>query len=89
MRQITDRLELAKIQKEERGFVLNVRPDAKRLHKAGCEAVGAMATTEHRKYFAEEDTGLVTRLNEQFGEHGWRNCGRSGGLNLPISIETH
>lgn len=75
MGQVADNLELAKPQSGERGFILNVRHDVKRLHRAGCEAVGAMVATAYPKMFFETGDEARQWSDAQYGPSGWTKCG--------------
>jgi hypothetical protein len=75
MRDVQDNLELAKLQAEQRGFILNARNDVKRLHLAGCEAVGAMVSTAYPKTFFGELNEAREYLDGRYGKFGWLPCG--------------
>ena len=80
MHRVTDPLELAQLQAAGKGFILNARGDPNKLHKAGCQSVGAMAAFSYRKFFFEtyEEAQTWLNLNVEFSEAGWEPCGRCG-----------
>jgi hypothetical protein len=75
MREVLDNLDLAQIQAEKRGYILNARTDRKKLHRSGCETVGAMVSTAYPKVFFEELDEACKTLNAKYGESGWTRCG--------------
>lgn len=81
MRKIDDQLDLAKLQDAKQGFILNIRSEVKRVHRAGCEAVGAMVTSAYQKEFFEGPREDVrASLDTSWGASGWTSCGRCGGI---------
>ena len=87
MRDVQDNLDLAQLQAGGRGFILNARDDRKKLHGAGCEAVGAMVSRAYPKIFFEESTEAKQWLDGRYGQSGWTNCGLCGGTDPPRSID--
>jgi hypothetical protein len=77
----TDELLLIKVQKK--GFVLNERPEVRRVHHASCGSVSAWI--DHPKYFSENKRAATDWLDRRFGSDGWVNCGHCGGLNSPLT----
>ena len=77
MRQVMNNLELAQLQAAKMGFILNVRPEVRRLHRAACEAVGAMVSTAYPKIFFEEFSEARDWADRQYGANpvGWTTCG--------------
>jgi hypothetical protein len=75
MRDVRDNLDLAQIQAEKRGYILNARTDGKKLHRSGCETVGAMVSTAYPKMFFEELDEACKWLDAKYGESGWTRCG--------------
>ena len=75
MRNVRDNLDLAQLQVGRRGFILNARNDRKKLHHAGCEAVGTMVSTAYPKVFFEHLTEACKWLDTEYGESGWDPCG--------------
>ena len=71
MRDITSQVELALLQEAGEGFVLN----ASKLHRAGCNAVGAMAISAYRKVFFDTYEEAQQWLDVKFVETGWERCG--------------
>lgn len=65
---------------EREGYVLNERPDVRRVHHASCESVAAMVASYHPKYFSLDPICARSWLDERFGHHGWINCGYCNGL---------
>ncbi len=82
MRDVLDHKDLARLLEEQRGFIVNIREDRKKVHRAGCESVGAMLTSAYQKVFFEDEDAEVARqwLNERFGTGGWVNCGLCRGI---------
>ena len=81
MRYIRDNLDLAQLQADRQGFILNARSDRKKLHSAGCEAVGAMVSTAYPKlFFQESEEDVRELLDAQWGRSGWTNCGLCFGI---------
>jgi hypothetical protein len=76
MRQVVTNLELAQLQEAKRGFILNAR-HVKRLHRAGCETVGAMVSTAYPKIFFEEFDEAQQWADKEYGAYptGWTTCG--------------
>ena len=85
MRDVRDNLDLAQLQNARQGFIVNIRDDHKKLHGAGCDAVGAMVTLAYRKVFFEESAEAKRWLDDTYGPAGWTTCGRCGGTN-PLLI---
>jgi len=75
MRKVVEQFDLALLQKEGRGYILNARNDVKRLHRAGCEAVGAMVSTAYPKVFFEQLDEALKWLDAEYGKSGWLSCG--------------
>jgi uncharacterized Zn-finger protein len=73
----TDELLLIKVGKT--GFVLNERPDVRRVHHASCSSVSPWI--DHPKYFSEDRNAARDWLDRRFGSDGWVNCGYCDGLN--------
>lgn len=80
MRQISSNDEMALILLAKKGWVLNRRPESKKVHHASCEAVSAMVASAYPKFFSEDRSAARKWLDEQFGT-GWRNCGYCNGVN--------
>lgn len=75
MRDVRDNLDLAQIQHAGLGYILNARKDGKKLHRSGCEAVGAMVSTAYPKVFFEELREAFEWLDAKYGSSGWTRCG--------------
>ena len=81
MRDVRDPLDLAQLQTAKQGFILNVRNDRRKLHRAGCETVGVIASNFYRKVFFEESKEATrVLLDAKWGVSGWGNCGICGGI---------
>ena len=80
MKLIRSKEELAQILLSNKGFVLNRRPESRKLHHASCDAIGIMNAREYPKYYAEDRAEARHWLDEKFGIV-WKNCGHCGGLN--------
>ena len=82
MREVKDNLDLAVLQKDGRGYILNDRWDRRMIHKAGCEAVVAMVTSAYKKIFFEDGEEAVTWLQAEKENIGrdWASCGMCGGV---------
>ncbi len=74
MRDVRDNLDLAELQHTRIGFISNSRHDRVKLHKAGCESVGAMVTTAYQKRFFETYAEAAQWLNEKYSSQ-WSPCG--------------
>jgi hypothetical protein len=74
MREIATKLELAQIQDARRGFIVNARADGYRLHRAGCDAVGAMHPGAYPKIFFEEFSEADRWLKTTRAD-AWSYCG--------------
>jgi uncharacterized Zn-finger protein len=83
MRPITTTDELLLIKMGKRGFVLNERPEVRRVHHASCSSVSPWI--DHPKYFSENRRAATDWLDRRFGSDGWVNCGYCGGLNSPLA----
>lgn len=79
MEQVRNNAELNLIKLEKRGFILNDRPDEKKVHHVTCESVTALTVT-HPKYFSQNRAASREWLDSTYGERGWRNCGFCNGL---------
>lgn len=79
MREITNNREMAAIKLEGKGFVLNERPESRKLHHVSCDAIHAMVATAHPKYYSEDRAATKEWLDRRFGD-GWNNCGLCRGL---------
>lgn len=75
MRNIQDNVDLAQLQQAGQGFIFNARTDGPKLHRAGCDAVGAMHPGAYRKIFFEKYGDAVKLLDQKCGQHGWLRCG--------------
>lgn len=75
MRDVRDNLDLAELQKAGNGFILNARTDVKKLHRARCEAVGAMVSTAYPKKFFETYAEAGQWLDKEYSSSGWDRCG--------------
>ncbi len=75
MREIATNLELAQIQAARRGFIVNARADGYKLHRAGCEAVGAMHPEAYPKIFFEEFSEADSWLKTKSAD-AWTYCGK-------------
>jgi hypothetical protein len=78
MRDVQDGVDLANLQAARDGFIVNDRPDGRKLHQAGCEAVGAMHANAYRKIFFDSAKEAVDWLNSQYG-NAWKPCGHCRG----------
>ncbi len=74
MREVADQRNLAHLQFEQRGFILNLRLDQPKLHRSGCEAVGAMSRQAYKKIFFEDVTEARTWADSNAA--GWQPCGK-------------
>lgn len=74
MRDVRDNLDLAQLQHSRIGFISNARPDGVRLHRAGCDAVGAMVSTAYPKKFFETHAEAARWLDERYRSQ-WFPCG--------------
>ena len=79
MREVKDNFDLATLQKDGSGYIFNDRRDRGLVHKAACEAVGAMVTSAYKKIFLDDQAEAVTWLQAEKGQ-GWENCGMCGGV---------
>jgi hypothetical protein len=75
MRDVRDNLDLAELQKAGKGFISNARKDGIKLHRAGCEAVGAMVSTAYPKKFFDACAEAEQWLDKVYGSSGWYHCG--------------
>ncbi len=75
MRNIRDKVDLAQLQDAAQGFILNARTDGPRLHKAGCDAVGAMHPGAYQKILFGKYGEAVKFLDQEYGTYGWVRCG--------------
>lgn len=75
MRDIRDNVDLAQLQQAALGFILNARGDGPRLHRAGCDSVGAMHPGAYRKTYFEKYSEAVQFLDQKYGQYGWIRCG--------------
>lgn len=75
MRDIRDNVDLAQLQQAAQGFILNARNDGLKLHKAGCESVGAMHPGAYPKTFFEKYGEAAKFLDQKYGSLGWFKCG--------------
>jgi len=82
MREITTTDELLLIKVGKTGFVLNERPDVRRVHHASCNSVSTWI--DHPKYFSESSNAAKDWLDRRFGSDGWVNCSYCGGLNSTL-----
>ena len=73
MRDVRDNRDLAELQHARKGFISNARKDRVVLHRAGCDAVGAMVSTAYPKKFFEEYAEAEQWLNK---EYSWSPCGK-------------
>ena len=74
MRDIANNLDLAQLQNGRKGFISNARNDGVKLHKAGCEAVGAMVSTAYPKKHFETFDEAKTWLDKTYSSR-WYSCG--------------
>jgi hypothetical protein len=77
MRDVRDSLDLAQLQHEKQGYIANLRDkpgDRKKLHRAGCESVGAMHPGAFRKVFFEDCGSAKQWLNSEYTPMGWEPC---------------
>lgn len=72
----SDELLLLKV--EKRGFILNERPEIKRVHHASCGSVSTWL--DHPKYFSNDRDEARDWLDRRFGTDGWVNCKYCQGL---------
>ena len=82
MREITTTKDLLTIKVRKRGFVLNERPEVRRVHHASCDSLSTWI--DHPKYFSENRPAARDWLDRRFGSDGWVNCGYCGGLNSSL-----
>ena len=80
LREILTNDQMAMIILAKKGWVLNRRPESRKVHHATCEALSAMVIKEYPKYFSEDRAAARAWLNETFGTTGWKNCGYCSGL---------
>jgi hypothetical protein len=72
---------LAQLQVAGVGYILNLREDRRLLHRAHCDSIGAMVSNAYPKVFFETSDEATQWLKiATFGDHGWTNCGKCGGL---------
>lgn len=83
MRNVRDQLDLAQLQAAKRGFILNLRPDYKRLHWAGCDSIGGMKQNEHPKRFFETLAEAREWADKELGPQGWIICNKCGAQPQP------
>jgi len=83
MRQITLRDEWNLIKLEKKGFILNARPEVKRVHHVTCGSV-TPTSLDHPKYFSQNKAASKKWLNDKFGAGKWQNCGYCSGLESPL-----
>jgi hypothetical protein len=74
VRDVRDNLDLADLQNTGIGFISNARHDGGKLHRAGCDAVGAMVSADYPKKFFETYAEAAQWLDEKYGS-GWHRCG--------------
>lgn len=79
MRQILTNDEMALILLAKKGWVLNQRPESRKVHHATCEALSAMVVKEYPKYFSDDREAARAWLDEKFGSR-WKNCGYCNGV---------
>ena len=79
MRDVTDGVDLANLQAAGNGFIFNNRTGGGKLHRAGCEAVGAMHAGAYSKIFFDSAVEAVNWLDSQHGTSGWQKCGYCAG----------
>ena len=79
MRKILTNDEMALIVLSKKGWVLNWRPESRKVHHASCEALSAMVVREHPKYFSDNRADAREWLEQRFGSR-WRNCTYCNGL---------
>ena len=84
MRDILTNLDLAELQAAKSGYILNLREDGVKMHRAGCEAVGAMVSTAYRKKYFEDRLEARRWADGQFGVQKWKDCGYCHGVGNPI-----
>lgn len=72
--EIATKLELAQIQAERRGFIVNARTDGYKLHRAGCDSVGAMHPGAYPKIFFKEFDDADALLKTKSAD-AWSYCG--------------
>ena len=75
--------ELNHINLLRKGFLLNERPEVKKVHHVTCGSVTA-TTTMHPKYFSQNKAASKKWLDSKFGRDGWVNCGYCSGLNSAL-----
>jgi hypothetical protein len=80
MKEIMTNDEMLNIQFMRKGFILNARPESRKIHSISCEAVHAMVATAHPKYFSADRDAAKEWLDRTFGRGGWTNCGLCSGL---------
>jgi hypothetical protein len=78
LRIVRDHSELEALRKAGVGFVINIRGDQSTIHRADCEAIQAMVTSEHRKLFCDDARDATQWLNTD-QEGTWKPCGRCDG----------
>src|SRR5258708_2519433 len=86
MREVLEQFDLALLQKEGRG--LNARNDVKGLHRAGCEAVGAMVSSAYPKIFFEQLDEALKWLDAEYGKSGFCHVGFATPTRRPSTPKT-
>jgi hypothetical protein len=74
MRNVRDGVDLATLQAERRGYIVNARTDGYKLHRAGCDSVGAMHPGAYPKIFFEEFNEADSWLKTT-SVGAWSYCG--------------
>lgn len=74
MRHVKSQLELATLQDQRRGFIVNDRGDERKLHRAFCTAIGAMHAGAYPKYWCATVEEGMTWLRQRYREK-WDPCG--------------
>jgi hypothetical protein len=71
---IKSHIELAEIKEMGKGYVLNIRPDGRKLHAANCNYLDTMYTKEYEKVFFDDLEEARKWCREKFGNR-WKHCG--------------
>src|SRR6266481_4801371 len=62
MRRVRNHSELEALRTAGVGFIINIRGDQSTRHRANCEAVQAMVTDEHKKFFCDNQRDAIEWL---------------------------
>jgi hypothetical protein len=78
MRKVGDHSELENLRAAGAGFIINIRGDQAKTHRATCETLEVMSTSAHIKIFSETADDAVQWLDAN-RELTWEHCGLCGG----------